>query len=395
MRLGSTSRKCIAVATLSAGALVASTLHAKAGADYVQTNLVSDVPGLAVITDPGLVNPWGVAESATSPFWLSDQGTNESTLYTVNSTGVSKNALTVAIPTTATGPQGPTGQVFNSTTAFTIGASPAHFIFANLNGTISAWAGGTTATVEATTTGAVYTGLAIDPNSKQLYAANGAQNRIDVFNGSFAPVALGPSAFIDPNLPSGLVPFNVQNIGGQIYVTYAPAGHAAQAGATAGQGVVDVFDTSGNFVKRLITGSALASPWGVALAPNNFGAYSGDLLVSNFSYADSEINAFDPNTGALLGTIAINDGPGNTPGGLWALTFGNGGSGGNPDTLYFTDGINGETAGLFAALTVPEPSGLLLVAPMLVLLAARARQRASGATVKGAVSPLRTQLPAR
>ena len=215
------------------------------------------------------------------------------------------------------------------------------------------------------------------------------------FNGSFAPVALGPSAFVDPNLPSGLVPFNVQNIGGQIYVTYAPAGHAAQTGATAGQGVVDVFDTSGNFVKRLITGSALASPWGVALAPNNFGAYSGDLLVGNFSYADSEINAFDPNTGALLGTIAINDGPGNTPGGLWALTFGNGGSGGNPDTLYFTDGINGETAGLFAALTVPEPSGLLLVAPMLVLLAARARQRASGATVKGAVSPLRTQLPAR
>jgi uncharacterized protein (TIGR03118 family) len=395
MRLGSGSRKCIAVATLSAGALVASTLHARAGADYVQTDLVSDIQGLATLTDAALVNPWGVAESSGSPFWLSDQGTNESTLYTVNSTGVSKNALTVAIPTTATGPQGPTGQVFNSTTAFTIGASPAHFIFANLNGTISAWAGGTTATVEATTTGAVYTGLAIDPNSKQLYAANGAQNRIDVFNGSFAPVALGPSAFVDPNLPSGLVPFNVQNIGGQIYVTYAPAGHAAQTGATAGQGVVDVFDTSGNFVKRLITGSALASPWGVALAPNNFGAYSGDLLVGNFSYADSEINAFDPNTGALLGTIAINDGPGNTPGGLWALTFGNGGSGGNPDTLYFTDGINGETAGLFAALTVPEPSGLLLVAPMLVLLAARARQRASGATVKGAVSPLRTQLPAR
>jgi uncharacterized protein (TIGR03118 family) len=374
----------MALTALSAGALLACGPPAQAGA-HLQTNLVSDIPGLAALTDPALKNPWGVSESATSPFWISDQGTNVSTLYSVTAGGVSKPALTVAIPTTAGGPQGPTGQVNNSTTAFVVDGRPANFIFANLNGTISAWDAnaGTTAVVQATTPGAVYTGLAISAAASRIYAANGAQNRIDVFDGTFAPVSL-PGAFTDPTLPAGLVPFNVQNIGGQIYVTYAPAGRTAQTTATAGMGVVDAFDANGNFIKRIITGSALAAPWGLAPAPDSFGPFGGDLLVGNFSFADSGINAFDPTTGAFEGTIPIDVGPGDTPGGLWDLMFGNGGSGGDPNTLYFVDGINGESDGLFAALSVPEPSSLALLAAGLMLIPAARRgagRRSVGETV--------------
>src|SRR5258708_26862826 len=159
-------------------------------APYVQTDLVSDISGLAAFTDPSLINPWGVAHSPTSPFWISDQATNLATLY--NASGV-KQGLVVSIPTTASGPQGPTGQVFNNTPSFPVlGGTRAVFIFANLNGTISAWNGGTAAQMQASTPGAVYTGLAIAGNSAAtatLYAANGAQNRIDVFNGTFAPIS--------------------------------------------------------------------------------------------------------------------------------------------------------------------------------------------------------------
>ncbi len=285
-------------------------------------------------------------------------------------------ALTVSIPKTASGPQGPTGQVNNSSGAFVVGGAPANFLFANLNGTISAWNRGlgTAAQIAATTPGAVYTGLAIDNTSARLYAANGSQNRIDVFDGSFAAVNLGANAFKDPLLPAGLVPFNVQNIGGNIYVTYSPAGRAAQIAATEGMGAVAVFDTSGNFMRQVVSGSKLASPWGVALAPGGFGTFGGDLLVGNFSFAASEINAFNPSTGALVGTIAI-DLSGNRPGGLWDLIFGNGGMGGQPDTLYFSDGINGEANGLFGAIsTIPEPASMLLLAPALALLVVRRRR---------------------
>jgi uncharacterized protein (TIGR03118 family) len=343
---------------------------------YVQTNLISNLPGLAAIQDSNLINPWGVANSATSPFWVSNQGNNTgpytATLYSVtNSINVSKVPLTVAIPTTTSGPQGPTGQVFNNTTSFPVNGAPAHFIFANLNGTISAWnqSVGTAAQLEATTPGAIYTGLAIGANTSGplLYAANTAQNRIDVFNGSFAPVALGAGAFANPFTNQKLVPFNVQNIGGDIYVTYAPAGRPAQIAATAGEGGVAIFDQSGNLIRTLISGSQLASPWGITFAPSNFGEFANDLLVGNFSYALSEINAFDPTSGAFLGTIPIDVGAGNTSGGLWALDFGVGGSNGSPDTLYFTDGIDGETAGLFGAINVPEPSGLAILSSALAL----------------------------
>lgn len=343
---------------IALGLLSLMTCSAKAAA-YLQTDLVSDIPGLATITDPHLVNPWGLSHGPTTPFWVSDQGTGVATLYNVPSGGpVSQAGLIVSIPTTATGPQGPTGQVFNPTSSFAVpsNGSPATFIFANLNGTISAWNGaaGTLAQIAATTPGAVYTGLTLA--GTQLYAANGAQNRIDVFDGSF--LAVTPAGgFVDPTLPAGFVPFNVQNIGGKIYVTYAPAGRPAQIAAGPGAGFVSVFDTNGNFQQRLISGGELASPWGITLAPSGFGQFGGDLLVGNFSFLASEINAFDPLTGQFLGSIPIDPGAAQSPGGLWSLAFGNAGNNGDPDTLFFTDGIDGEQHGLFGSIrAIPEPS---------------------------------------
>jgi uncharacterized protein (TIGR03118 family) len=354
---------------------------------YQQTDLVSDVPGLAQVTDPNLVNPWGVSFSAASPWWVSNAGNNTSTLYAVTSAGVTVNPLVVAIPTTGSGPQGPTGQVNNSTASdFVIPTdnAKASFIFANLNGTISAWNGAlspnTQAVVVATTAGASYTGLALGSNASGnlLYAANSGAGKIDVFNGSFASVNLGANAFAAPaGLPAGLVPFNVQNVGGNIVVTYAPSGHAAQAGAVEGQGAVAVFDSSGNYkAGSLIAGGKLASPWGVALAPAGFGSFGGDLLVGNFAYGFSEINAFDPATGAYLGTLTGANGTILNQG-LWDLFFGIGGNNGDPNTLYFAAGIMGEQHGLLGAITpqqgvVPEPSTIaLLLTGVLVLQGAR------------------------
>jgi uncharacterized protein (TIGR03118 family) len=357
---------------------------------YMQTNLVSDLPIPGTVTDPNLQNPWGVSESATSPLWISDQAAGVATLYTIGPTGLTATPaggpLVVPIPPAATPPNGPTGQVNNSiggvaTTSFVItqtGASAAaHFIFADLNGGIYAWAAAPNpAQLQPSTVlpGAVYTGLAIGGTTSTpfLYAANGGANPgIEVFNGSFTPVTLPIGAFGTPPAIAalGLVPFNVQNINGMIYVTYALPGHAAETMAMGGEGGVAVFTASGTLVSSF-TSPDLASPWGIALAPANFGPFSNDLLVGNFAYGDlsnvgGEINAYDPTTGAFLGTLDSNP----AWEGLWALTFGNGGSGGNPDILYFTTGLNAEADGLFAAVSfVPEPSGLAMLATALAAL---------------------------
>jgi uncharacterized protein (TIGR03118 family) len=216
-----------------------------------------------------------------------------------------------------------------------------------------------------TTPGAVYTGLAIGTSAAgpTLYAANGPGNRIDVFNGTYAPVTLA-GTFATPAAIAalGLVPFNVQNIGNSIYVTYAPAGgRPTQIHVPEGTGAVAEFDSNGNLIRTII-GSKLASPWGIVQAPGAFGPFSSSLLVGNFSFDASEINAFDFATGALLGTIPINVGPGNTPGGLWGLILGNAGNNGSPNNVYFADGINGEADGLFASLAfVPEPASIALL----------------------------------
>jgi len=351
------------VTSAAVAALYAGVVRAE-DAELVQTNLVSDIPGLATITDPELHNPWGVSHSPTSPFWVSNQGTSTATLYAVtDETNVSKININppagfVAIPKTLTGPQGPTGQVNNTNTAcFPVSVSSggdggsAHFIFANLNGTISAWDKGTTAFIQVTTRGAVYTGLAINGAQTRLYAANDVPpGRIDVYDCSFKPVNLGPDAFKDPSLPTGLVPFNVQHIGGDVYVTYAPAGLQNMRQAPLGAGAVAIFDEDGNFIQELVSGSRLAAPWGITIAPPGFRRFSNDVLVGNFSFLHSEINAFIPSNGKLHGTIPIDTG-GKPPGGLWAIEFGVGGSNGSPDVLYFADGINGEMDGLFGAIT--------------------------------------------
>jgi uncharacterized protein (TIGR03118 family) len=278
-----------------------------------------------------------------------------------------------AIPPGAGLGVGPTGQVSNPAAAINpAGASfditpgnPAFFIFTNLNGTISAWnpmnANGPThnaATVVATATApnSVYTGLAMNSAGNLLYAANGTTGAIDEFNGSFKQQTT--SGFVDPTLPAGFVPFNVEDMGGTVYVTYAPAGHAAQVAATARMGWVATFKEDGALIQNLVMGGPLASPWGMAIAPAGFGSFGGDLLVGNFAAPSgvSEINIFNATTGMFVDTFDVNSGPGNTAGGLWDLTFGGGALAGDPDTLFFTDGINGEKDGLFGALTVPEPS---------------------------------------
>jgi uncharacterized protein (TIGR03118 family) len=325
-----------------------------AKAEYVQTNLVSDLPDLAAtITDSNLKNPWGISHNAASPFWVSDQVTGVATLYNVTgSTNVSANPLVVTMPNTGTGPQGPTGQVANTNTAsFIVNGASARFMFANLNGTISAFIGGTSAVTVVPASGSNYTGLAINGAQTRLYAASATG--VSVFDSGFSPIL--PGTFANPQVSAlGLVPFNVQAINGKIYVTYAPSGRTNQQNATEGQGAVAIFDENGNLLQNLVTMSKLASPWGITVAPANFGQFAGDILVGNFSFKASEINAFDATNGTFEGTIPINVG-GNAPGGLWALGFGNGGNNGSPSTLYFTDGVNGEADGLFGAINAPGP----------------------------------------
>ena len=330
---------------------------------YVQTNLVSDIPGLALLTDANLKNSWGTSFAADGSFSISDQKTNVSTQYAVHESGVIAESPTVAIPTTAAGPQGPTGQANNTTSSFLVNGTPAAFIYADLNGGIYAWnpSAGTTAQLEAKTAGAGYTGLNLQSTAAGdfLYAANARQGRIDVFDGSFNRVTLPVGAFVDPYLPAQLIPFNVEDVNGDLYVAYGKAGPpVARQTAPEGVGAIAVFDTSGNFIKQFASGGKLASPWGITLAPPSFGEFGGALLVGNFSYAATEINAFDPTSGAYLGTLT--DGNGHTllagENGLWDLTFGQGGNGGVPRTLYFVAGLNAETDGLFGAITpAPQP----------------------------------------
>jgi uncharacterized protein (TIGR03118 family) len=360
------------VASLAIGALTLSALQTQ-GADFTQTNLVSTIPGLAKITDPQLVNPWGVAPSASGLLSANNGGaganaTGNATLYAVtDKTTVSKVNINpptgfIAIPTTAMGPQGTTGTVNNTnTSSFPVAkntggdGNSAQFIFANLNGTISAWDAGPTAFVQNTgANGTRYTGLAINHAQTVLYAANHGLGRIDVFDSNFAAVfPLGKDKFVDPLLPTTtppLVPFNVQQIDGKVYVVYAPAGgDDVTSMAELGQGAVAVFDEDGNFIHEIVVGSRLASPWGITFAPPGFRRFSNTLLVGNFSFKHSEINAFIPANGKLHGTIPLDNG-GQQPGGLWAIFFGVGGNNGSPHVLYFLNGINGENDGLFGAI---------------------------------------------
>jgi uncharacterized protein (TIGR03118 family) len=326
---------------------------------YKRTNLVSDQPGVAPIFDPDLVNPWGVAFSPTSPFWVANNGTGTATLYSGDVTGsaFAKTSLVVSIPGGL-----PTGQVFNSSGDFVVtsGATsgPARFIFASQVGVISGWSPSvppTTTAKVAATVDAVYTGLAIGQSGSAnfLYATDFEHRMIDVYDKTFHLVHLDGS-FDDPNVPNSYSPFNIQNLGGKLYVMYAQQNHKEPDEETDhGSGFVDVFDTSGHLLNRLILGNHLKAPWGIARAPADFGAFSDALLVGNFG--NGHIQAFDPESGKFLGELSGADGKPIVIDGLWAIIFGNGGNGGDRNALYFTAGPENETHGLFGSLRFVSP----------------------------------------
>jgi uncharacterized protein (TIGR03118 family) len=341
-------------------------------ATFVQTNLVSDVSGMAQTTDPNLVNPWGLTASPKSAFWVSDNGTGTSTLY--NGQGQPQppgnnppfNPLVVTIPdgpnTPPTRHGTPTGTT-NNTAGTGINVTEngktgsSIFLFDTLDGTISGWSPGvdfTHAIVEVNNPGAVYTGLTTGTVGGQtlLYAANFAQGTIDVYNQNWQKVTTLAGNFTDPNVPADFHPFNVQDINNQLYVEYAKVDpKTGRALAGPGNGIVDVFNTQGqpeDPKHPLIVGGALDDPWGVALAPGNFGGFSNDLLVGNFG--DGHINAFDPKTGKFEGTLATSSGRPFEEDHLWALRFGNGAGSGPTNTLFFTAGIDNEQHGLFGSL---------------------------------------------
>jgi uncharacterized protein (TIGR03118 family) len=352
-----------AAAVLAAVAAVPADARLARGS-FHQTNLVSDIPGLAAATDPNLVNPWGLSSSATSPIWVSDNGAGVSTLYRGDGTFVPL-VVTIPAPGSPTGGT-PTGTVFNSTasdfkvTNGTVTAK-ANFLFATEDGTILGWnstVGGTSATIAAdksTATdssgdvGAVYKGLTLGSvgSNNYLYAANFRFGTVDVFDKDFHLVTLAGS-FTDPSLPSGYAPFGIQALGSQIFVTYAKQDstkHDDVAGP--GNGFVDIFGTDGTFVRRFATQGTLDSPWGLALAPSTFGNFQGDVLVGNFG--DGLINAFTP-AGVLRGQLKSETSAPIQIDGLWGLRFGNGGAGGDPNTLFFAAGIDGEAHGLFGTI---------------------------------------------
>ena len=329
---------------------------------YAQHNLISDGAVSADHVDAALVNAWGLVASTTSPWWVADNGTDSSTLYNGNT------GATVALRVGVAG--APTGVVFNGGASFVVAngtaSGPARFIFATESGTILGWNPGVVGTravvaVDNSGAGAVYKGLAIAATAAgdRLYATNFHAGTVDVFDAAFHPV---PSGFSDGALPPGYAPFGIRNLGGTIYVTYALQDadqHDDVAGV--GHGFVDAFDTQGNLLRRVASRGRLNSPWGLAVAPSDFGEFSGNLLVGNFG--DGHIDAFDlgrfEGTGELVqrGQLHAANGQPLTIDGLWALAFGNGAAAGPTNALFFTAGPFGEQHGLFGRVvtsTVPD-----------------------------------------
>lgn len=346
---------------------------------YVITPVVSNLAGQAAKQDPVLRNAWGIAFSpAGSPFWVNDNATGCSTLYDGAGTKV---ALQVSIPlpgnvvpatscqpnnpnnTSGTAPAAPTGMVWNPAASFLVPGTkiPAVFIFSTEDGTISAWAGGlnpadnAVIAADESANGAVYKGLAFAVNAKGafLYATNFHNGTVDVFgpngaDGLFTKVTLD-GQFADPELPPGYAPFNIANIDGDLFVTYAKQnGQKHDDVAGPGHGFVDVFDTDGHLIRRFDSRGRLNSPWGIARASFAFGPFSGKILVGNFG--DGRVNVFD-NDGTLVDQLEDVRGKPLVIEGLWTLTLG-GGRNSSPDTLYFSAGPNDETNGLFGTITL-------------------------------------------
>jgi len=367
------------LAALVVGAALAGLAGTSAAASFGVTNLVSDdlAANPAQLVDPGLLNAWGIAASPTSPFWVSSNGAGTAVLYRVDplTQATTKVGLTVTIP----GAGNVTGQVFNGNGAAFNGDA---FLFVSEDGTISGWRGALGSTAEALALGSpdnVYKGAALATigSDSYLYGANFRAGTIDVLKGNAAAPTLAGN-FLDPNLPAGYAPFNVQNLGGSLYVSYALQ-DAAKSDEVAGPGLgfVDRFDLAGNLLGRVASAGTLDAPWGLARAPSSFGALAGALLVGNFG--DGTISVFDATTDAFLGQVLGADGLPLSIDGLWALSPGNGGGAGSSQLLYFSAGPDDEAHGLFGVLTpVPEPSALalMLAGGIVVLRRARVAARA-------------------
>jgi uncharacterized protein (TIGR03118 family) len=342
---------------------------------FTQTNLISDGSVSAEQTDPNLINPWGVAYGPTGPFWISDNGMGLASIDRVTASGVTLNfipAVTIAPATPGGDPATPTGQVFNSfagSGAFMLqDGSPATFLFATEDGTISGWnmAAGSESIIavnessnpadgsEALGLGAVYKGLAIADtrDGPMLYAANFRHGTVDMFDQKFDQV----NSFTDKHLPEGYAPFNVQVLGNKLFVTFALQDDTKSDDvAGPGNGFVDEFDLQGHLLHRVASGGPLDSPWGLTIAPSSFGTFAGDLLVGNFG--DGTIDAFDPHNDRFVGTLTDASGNPIVIPDLWELIPGNGGLGGDPNAIYFTAGLQDEAHGLFGSLTPNAVTG--------------------------------------
>ena len=323
---------------------------------YSQSNLVSNQAGAAAKMDANLVNAWGIARSATSPWWVSDNGTGKSTVY---------NSTTGATLLTVTVPGAPTGMVVNGTLGFSVlGGAPARFLFASEDGTISAWNGGPEAQIVVTTPGAVYKGIAIATvdGNPQLYAADFHGGHIDVFDTNFQPLTRGKGNGSDngndngnderffSGKPRGLAPFNIQNIGDTMFVAFAKqdaSRHDEVDGP--GLGLVGAFTPAGKLITWFEQVNDLNAPWGLAMAPSEFGTFSHHLLVGQFG--SGEILAFNPASGAFAGKLLQPGGQPVSIDGLWGIGFGNGGNAGPLNTLFFAAGPSGESNGLSGTLT--------------------------------------------
>jgi len=309
-------------------------------AQYQATYLTSDLTGKAKHTDPLLKNAWGLAYSPGAPFWISDEASGYSTLY--DGMGNPQSLQVKIPPATGTAPGAPTGIVYNGSTEFKIDTWTSVFLFATLDGTISGWSAfdPSTALIGVKTAGAVYTGLAITSKTSgnSLFAADSANNKVDIFDGNFNLTG----SFTDPAIPAGFAPFGIQDIGGQVYVSFA-----STSGASGGY--IDIFTETGTLVKHFTHGKPLNQPWGFAVAPTNFGTFSKALLISNNTSTGS-INAYNLTTGKLMGTLSNSAGKALSISGLWGIEFGGGSSSnGQKNQLFFTAGPN-DTDGYFGVI---------------------------------------------
>ena len=324
--------------------LVLGILPSQALAQYTLTKLTSNVSGQAKHSDPLLINAWGIAYGPGNPFWVSDEGDGWSTLY--DGAG-NPQSLQVIVPSASGSGSGtPTGLAYNGSSEFQIDSWPSAFLFATFDGTIQGWSHFDSSTtliaVNNSSSNASYTGIGVTAHSSGnfLYAADFNNSKVDIYDGTFTFV----KSFTDPKVPKTFAPFNVEDINGQVYVTFA-----AISGGPGGY--VDIFTESGTLVKRLIHGKPLNQPWGLAMAPKNFGPLSNTLLVGNDNNLTSTISGFDPKTGKLVGTITNSKGKPIKIDQLWGIEFGGGSSSnGKTNSLYFTAGPNSSADGLFGMI---------------------------------------------